>query len=994
MRLSLIVCFLFWLFGSVNGQPVVRYNTLSFNVNEGLLLSHVDDLAFDEMNIAWLSFANGLQRFDGQKFYPVQIQEGLPDDKNINFHETPGGSLLISHVAGISVYLPKTNSFRQIFTHDTPGESPSMFFGQDGSVIYFLAPSGNLVGIEENGYKKVYEFFLSNSKLLFEQHRLKYCHSNILNHRIAFFSDSSIIVLDIPSKKKLAVIPIQRHRNYFKIWLHGQSELVYQKDTDSASIIKFNYLTGKTTPVHIFYPWPSRSFRGGFFSWKTELFGYGDIQLFTMNPDDFSFNKQIRTTTDDWLVENTTIDAVKSDRLGNLYLITINNGIRKITRNKYPIRYYGITDKSPLMTVGLCIDKKANKIIVGLQGNGLMIFDTLQQLIKHIRNLPGKNNSFTPANILRLQNGSYLVFNSGEGHAWELSADLSNLVKRKFGNMPPNATIINDYYTNNFQDDSGHWWVVSNRHSEKISLSDGEIELSAFRKYDFSAATSFLGHLVFARGNEIIFSDPSTLEEKSSVVIENTGGVRCMVSDGLNKLYLGTNKGIFILDSNGNLLKHFSKSDGLLDECIYAMIIDEKEIIWASTNKGLFRIDKAGSLFFLDKYDGLQENEFNNNVAASSHDGEFFFGGVNGVSSFYPEQIMAYKDNIKLLVNRIKVNDKLLYNDTAYWSLDAIELPYNRNAISVDFVAMGHVQPAQYIYQYRMKGQNDEWIENGNSGNLRFFLSPGDYTLQLYASRSFDNKAIPMKEIRISILKPFWRTNFFFTLTGVIIFGIAALFFQQFVKRKYLARVMELELEKQKKDERERISRDLHDSLGAYVNAVLYNVELLESGTGDTLQKVVLKDLKFVSKDIINSLRETVWAFKKDTYSAEECFIRLRGFIQSCSRYFTQIHFKISGEVPTDRMLTYRHALDLVRIVQEAVTNAIRHADCNEISVHSFEKEGKWTLQVTDNGTGFDPGKIVPGNGMKHMKQRSFESSFDLKVLAEKDKGTTIELTV
>lgn len=63
---------------------------------------------------------------------------------------------------------------------------------------------------------------------------------------------------------------------------------------------------------------------------------------------------------------------------------------------------------------------------------------------------------------------------------------------------------------------------------------------------------------------------------------------------------------------------------------------------------------------------------------------------------------------------------------------------------------------------------------------------------------------------------------------------------------------------KQIKLERERISKDLHDSLGAYANAVLYNIELLEKEKAEPKRNELIGDLKFASKDIITSLRETV----------------------------------------------------------------------------------------------------------------------------------------
>jgi signal transduction histidine kinase len=224
-----------------------------------------------------------------------------------------------------------------------------------------------------------------------------------------------------------------------------------------------------------------------------------------------------------------------------------------------------------------------------------------------------------------------------------------------------------------------------------------------------------------------------------------------------------------------------------------------------------------------------------------------------------------------------------------------------------------------------------------------------------------------------------------------------AYFINQKNKRKYATRLQQLENERQLKEERERISRDLHDSLGAYANAVLYNTELLEKENTEEKRKNLIGDLKFASKDIITSLRETVWALKKEKYTAEETFVRIRNFIQPLSRYYSHIHFKIDGEAPSAIELPYNKALNLVRIVQEAISNCIKHAGAGEIIVSSKTEENKWHINITDNGNGFDydaAKKAEDGNGLNNMQQRAAASGYNYTVESTANKGTTISIII
>ena len=154
--------------------------------------------------------------------------------------------------------------------------------------------------------------------------------------------------------------------------------------------------------------------------------------------------------------------------------------------------------------------------------------------------------------------------------------------------------------------------------------------------------------------------------------------------------------------------------------------------------------------------------------------------------------------------------------------------------------------------------------------------------------------------------------------------------------------------------------------------------------------------MKFASRDIITSLRETVWALKKEMYTAEECFVRISNFIQPLSRHYTHISFRVEGDVPPFQ-LQYTHALNLVRIVQEAVTNSIKHAAPSRISVLASVEGGVWTMMVCDDGRGFDYEKekeATLGNGLQNIASRAGAAKFGLAIKTAPDRGTCITIVV
>jgi signal transduction histidine kinase len=119
--------------------------------------------------------------------------------------------------------------------------------------------------------------------------------------------------------------------------------------------------------------------------------------------------------------------------------------------------------------------------------------------------------------------------------------------------------------------------------------------------------------------------------------------------------------------------------------------------------------------------------------------------------------------------------------------------------------------------------------------------------------------------------------------------------------------------------------------------------------------------------------------------------------VQPFSRYYPHIQFKIEGEAPAEKILHYSKALNVVRVVQEAITNAIKHSSASGIVIKSVEDNGKWKLTISDDGKGFykeNREGAEMGNGLQNMKQRASEAMFDVEIISEDGKGTSVIIIV
>jgi signal transduction histidine kinase len=734
------------------------------------------------------------------------------------------------------------------------------------------------------------------------------------------------------------------------------------------------------------------------YEWQSKILLSINDRIYETDPSFQNIKAEIVNYQNEAPAYGAGIQQIKSDNFGNLVVRTINRGIRKIMDANYPLKYYTTGAKEKNFVLSLLADKEKNRILAGTAGNGLLIYDTTQQLVKHLLMPVSLNRRHSPNTIIKSPAGDYFIFTNSTIGVWKLSSDLKSMKLIAPITDIPKEKAHTEYFCKLLYSDREQAVVVSETKMIKINFADSKV-------YVYPSANGYIMSGVYSNpyfilhyNDEFVFFDKVHFKIVKRIPFKNTRGVRCYLTDNTGKIYTGTNKGIFVTDTSGSIHKKINKESGLPDECIYAMAWDTDSSIWCSTNKGLIRVDRKNSLLHLKKEDGLQENEFNTNAVTAADDGELFFGGVNGISSFYPNAINNQPEKLSLLFTSIYANGEDAVNDTAAWQVETITLPYDKNSLSFDFIAMGNYNSEQYIYQYRMEGVDKDWVQREGLQTVRYSLPPGTYRFSIYASRSFDTNAKPLKELKISITPPFWKTWWFLTLAVLSISGLLFYFINQRNKTMFEKKLQLLENERQLKMERERISKDLHDNLGAYANAVLYNTELLENEKEEQRRKELIGDLKFASKDIITSLRETVWALKKETYTAEECFVRIKNFIQPLSRYYSHIHFIIEGKAPDNMELHYTKALALVRIVQEATANAIKHSGATTISIHSkIEEDKNWIITVADNGKGFNYNEAHSGNwgnGLTNMEQRAAEAKFMYKLDTDNGTGTIITLTI
>lgn len=219
------------------------------------------------------------------------------------------------------------------------------------------------------------------------------------------------------------------------------------------------------------------------------------------------------------------------------------------------------------------------------------------------------------------------------------------------------------------------------------------------------------------------------------------------------------------------------------------------------------------------------------------------------------------------------------------------------------------------------------------------------------------------KEQQISVQQTQLRSTYFIIGALIIIVGLIIVIF--FLVRSRLKRKQQLTEARTLnaiQEERLRISQELHDNIGSQLTFVNASIETLEKSEKDSR----FTDIRKLTTSAIQELRKTVWLINKQSATVEEFVIKLREYIPVNS--IPSVQLLTSGNLQAEIQAPI--ANHVFRIVQEAVNNAIKHADATQIQVELNITDNLFSVKISDNGVGFDTSAPVSGFGLRNIEKR------------------------
>lgn len=249
--------------------------------------------------------------------------------------------------------------------------------------------------------------------------------------------------------------------------------------------------------------------------------------------------------------------------------------------------------------------------------------------------------------------------------------------------------------------------------------------------------------------------------------------------------------------------------------------------------------------------------------------------------------------------------------------------------------------------------------------------------------------------------------NFYLVLITFALLFLAVIFFSIYKKNQFQKVQLQKEIDlkdalsiiktqNKLQEQRLRISRDLHDNIGAQLTFIISSLDNLKYISKDANQalKEKLTNISTFTSDTIHQLRDTIWAMNKTEISVEDLHTRILSFVQKAKVAMPKIEFDVNYEIDTNVGFSSLMGINIFRVLQEAINNAIKYAEAQKISIQLYKNQDDFKVSIIDNGKGFDLKRVDLGNGLSNMEQRISEIDGKLTIESNIGKGSEISISV
>jgi signal transduction histidine kinase/ligand-binding sensor domain-containing protein len=452
-------------------------------------------------------------------------------------------------------------------------------------------------------------------------------------------------------------------------------------------------------------------------------------------------------------------------------------------------------------------------------------------------------------------------------------------------------------------------------------------------------------------------------------------------------LLVGTVSSGMLAFRHGKLIFQFHGISMQSTGRINRMVRSNEGILWLACQNGIFRMlikdDQPGAVEHFNMHDGLLTNAINDLII----DQEIFAATPRGINFFAGNLIKYIARPPSVYLTRF------VYGNQSYPLSDSIRFRFRKSPLHIEFESPVFHAADAIRFQYKLSGFSEEWTETENRFTEYSSLSPGTYIFQVQARRVNSGWSKPVF-VRFEIIAPFYGTLWFRLLVANSLIFILYLLLRSMVAAKYRKRLAVYDRERALEKERNRISRDMHDDLGAdLTNIVILSRIARQTIPRSQQQEDVVDKIEMAANDVINKMNEIIWALNPSNDTLANLIAYLHRYLKEhLETAHIELHIDIPSQIPNLHLQAGLRR-NIFLVVKESVHNAVKHSHASRIeaAIRLERQNQELQIEIADNGIGFDVAERTgKGNGLLNMKKRMDEIMGAYFIESAPGKGTRV----
>ncbi len=714
-------------------------------------------------------------------------------------------------------------------------------------------------------------------------------------------------------------------------------------------------------------------------------------------------------------LSNSKIREIIEDRNGNIWFGTDGGGVNKLnaTSFDYPIPE-AVMENNRIRPI---LKDKNGSLWLGTEGG-------------HVGKLAAERNSggerlFTCYKVQEnlFAKGQRSLLQDKNGSIW-IGTTGSGIIKydgHNFVNYSLSASIERQSIYDILEDRKGNIWFGTRDGSivkyDGNSFSFFTTEQGLPGTIVYSMLQDKIGSIWFCTegglykydgANLICYTEKEGLFNKSiTSIAEDSGG----------NIWLGT-QGAGVCSFDGKTFTYYTTQQGLSDNNVWSVFCDSANQLWVGTDKGLNlfirkkdaqqNTNSTYAIYNFGYQDGLKALDFNLHSVCVDNDNRIWWGTGKGVASFDLNKGFHADSVRSLRLNYVEINERFYdFRNLPDNAADKIELsnvnpftnspenlsvPYDMNHLSFHFSAIDWSAPDKIKYSYRIVGLEETWSKPAAEPVADYRnLSHGNYQFQVKAIGQSQVWTLPVT-YSFTIRPAWWQTVWFKAFLIIVI--LAMLFFLARFIYHYQLRKQKNILEKKLavQYERQRISAEMHDDIGAGLSGIRLMTEMAKSKSKDGESISEIEKIYQSVGDVSSKMKEVIWGLNVENDNIASLF----SFLQKQARLMMEHYpgsFKISlPETIPDINITGESRRHIYLMVKEALHNIIKHSGADKVSV-SISCTHKLVIVISDNGKGMGLNENNGGgNGLQNIQQRIQLLGGDFTIKSEE--GLTLTFVI